>query len=170
MVRRPLARLPSGYGREQALRADQREITRPKSRPWEDYHVTNSIRLSLSLAFAAALFALAPGQHAFAQSAGLYVNAVDIDVAPGQIDSYLAALKENGAEAVKEPGCREFNIHVQASNPNHVFIYEVYDNAAALEAHRQTPHFKKYAATTASMVAKRDVHPLTSVAFNAKAH
>jgi quinol monooxygenase YgiN len=132
--------------------------------------MTNSIRLSLSLAFAVALFALAPGRHAFAQSAGLYVNAVDIDVKPGETEKYLAALRENGAEAVKEPGCRVFNIHVRADNPNHVFIYEVYENAAALEAHRQTPHFKKYAATTGSMVAKREVHALTSVAVNMKAH
>ena len=130
--------------------------------------MTHSIRLSLLLA--AALMVLAPGQRAFAQSAGLLVNAVNLDIVPGQIDNYLAALKANGAEAVKEPGCREFNIHVQANDANHVFIYEVYDNAAALEAHRQTPHFKKYAATTANMVAKRDVHQLTSVAFNAKAH
>ena len=43
----------------------------------------------------------------------LYINAVDIDVVPGQIENYLAALKENGAAAVKtEPGCREFNITV----------------------------------------------------------
>ena len=130
--------------------------------------MTKSVRLSLSLVFAAALFALAPGQRAVAQSAGLLVNAVDIDVKPGEVDKYLAALKENGAEAVKEPGCRVFNIHVRANDPNHVFIYEVYENAAALEAHRQTPHFKKYAATTASMVAKREVHALTSVAVNVK--
>jgi quinol monooxygenase YgiN len=26
-----------------------------------------------------------------------------------------------------------------------VFIFEVYDNAAAFEAHRATDHFKKYA-------------------------
>jgi len=130
--------------------------------------MTKSVRLSVSLAFAAAVLALAPGQRAFAQSAGLFVNAVDIDVKPGEIDKYLAALRENGAEAVKEPGCRVFNIHVRADNPNHVFIYEVYENAAALEAHRQTPHFKKYAATTGGMVAKREVHPLTSVAVNVK--
>ena len=43
----------------------------------------------------------------------LYINAVDIDVVPGQIENYLAALKENGAAVVKtEPGCREFNITV----------------------------------------------------------
>jgi len=130
--------------------------------------MTQSIRLSVTFAFAAALIALMPGQRAFAQSAGLHVMAVDIDVKPGETEKYLAALRENGAEAVKEPGCRVFNIHVRKDDPNHVFIYEVYDNAAALEAHRQTPHFKKYAATTGSMVSKREVHPLTSVAVNVK--
>jgi (4S)-4-hydroxy-5-phosphonooxypentane-2,3-dione isomerase len=99
----------------------------------------------------------------------LYINAVDIDVVPGQIENYLAALKENGAAAVQtEPGCREFNITVSQKDPNHVFIFEVYDNAAALDAHRQTDHFKKYAATTKDMVAKRDAHPLSSVAMNKK--
>jgi ABC-type sugar transport system substrate-binding protein len=107
----------------------------------------NSIRGFLFVAAAAALLTLAPGERAFAQSAGLYVNSVDLDIAPGQIDHFLAALRENGAEAVKEPGCREFNIHVQANDPNHVFIY-----------------------ATGSMVAKRNVRAMTSVAFNAKAH
>ena len=47
-------------------------------------------------------------------------------------------------------------------------FFEVYDNAAALDAHRQTDHFKKYAATTKEMVAKRDSLPLSSVAMNIK--
>lgn len=99
----------------------------------------------------------------------LYINAVDIDVVPGQVENYLRALKENGAAAVQtEPGCREFNITVSQSNRNHVFIFEVYDNAAALDAHRQTDHFKKYAATTKDMIAKREAHPLSSVAMNRK--
>jgi len=98
-----------------------------------------------------------------------YINAVDIDVVPGQIENYLAALKENGAGAVQtEPGCREFNITVSQSDPNHVFIFEVYDNAAALDSHRQTDHFKKYAATTKDMVVKREAHLLSSVAMNMK--
>ena len=131
-----------------------------------------SIRNSawLVAAIAAALLLVAPGQRAAAQSAGLYINAVDLDINPADIDAYMAALKENGAASVTEPGCRVFNIHVQASNPNHVFIYEVYDSAAALDAHRATDHFKKYAATTAKMVTKRDARPMTSVALNAKAH
>jgi len=109
-----------------------------------------------------------PEPQAAAQPAPLHIHAVDIDVVPGQIDNYLAALKENGAASVKEPGCREFDITVSQKDPNHVFIFEVYDDAAAAQAHRETEHFKKYAAATKDMVAKREVRPLASVAMNIK--
>jgi quinol monooxygenase YgiN len=35
-----------------------------------------------------------------------------------------------------------------------VFIFEAYDDASALDAHRLTDHFKKYAGTAKGMVAK----------------
>ena len=44
----------------------------------------------------------------------------------------------------------------------------LYDNAAGFDAHLQTDDFKKYAATTKDMVAKRDSHPLRLVAAYAK--
>ena len=117
---------------------------------------------------AAALLAMR-GHEASAQSASLYVNALDIDIVPGEIDHYLAALKENAAAAVKqEPGCHTFDITVSQADPNHVFIFEVYDNAAALQAHRTTDHFKKGVATTKDMVAKREARALTTVAMYMK--
>jgi autoinducer 2-degrading protein len=129
--------------------------------------------IRVSAAFAPAIVAallLAPTGRAVAQSAGFFVNAVDLDIIPAEMDKFMAAIKENGAAAVKEPGCREFNIQVLASNPNHVFLFEVYDSAAALEAHRATDHFKTYAATTSPMIAKREVRAMTAVAFNSKGH
>jgi quinol monooxygenase YgiN len=48
-----------------------------------------------------------------------------------------------------------------------VFLFEVYDNEAALTAHRNTDHFKKYAATTANMVADRNVRAMS---MNSKGH
>jgi quinol monooxygenase YgiN len=75
-----------------------------------------------------------------AQSAPLYINAVDIDVVPGQTDNYLAALRENAAASVHELGCHAFNIAVSQKDTNHVFIFEVNDKAAALDAHRQSDH------------------------------
>ena len=108
------------------------------------------------------------GHEAAAQSGPLYINSVDLDIVPAELDKFMAAIKENGAACVKEPGCREFNAAVSQKDPNHVLLFEVYDNAAALAAHRATDHFKKYMAVTGNMVAKREVRAFTSVAMNLK--
>jgi (4S)-4-hydroxy-5-phosphonooxypentane-2,3-dione isomerase len=126
--------------------------------------------VAMALVVAAGVLLAMPSQRVSAQSDGPIVNAIDLDIAPAEIDKYLAAVKENGAASVKEPGCREFNVMVLATNPNHVFLFEVYDNDAAAQAHRATEHFKKYAATTANMVTARNVRPMKSIAFNLKAH
>jgi (4S)-4-hydroxy-5-phosphonooxypentane-2,3-dione isomerase len=122
-----------------------------------------------TLAISATCFILlAPGQRVEAQSAGMFVNAVDLDIVPAEHDNFLAAITENGAAAAKEPGCKRFDILNLGSDPNHFFLYEVYDNEAAFKAHRETDHFKKYAAATAKMVAKRDARPMSVIASNAK--
>jgi len=123
---------------------------------------------ALALLAGASMFVSLPSRDAAAQSSGVYINAVDLVIVPSEMAKFIEAVKENGANAVKEPGCREFNISVLANRPNHVFLYEVYDNEAALNTHRATDHFKKYQATTASMVADRNVRAMTPIAFNAK--
>jgi (4S)-4-hydroxy-5-phosphonooxypentane-2,3-dione isomerase len=130
-----------------------------------------SIRMSgavVALAVTAWLLLPMFGHQAMAQSGPFLVNVVEYDIVPGQIDAYLAALKENGAATVKEPGCHEFNILVSQKDPNHVLIFEVYNDAAAAQAHRETDHFKKYAATTKDMIAKREARPFSSAAMNMK--
>jgi len=42
-------------------------------------------------------------------------------------------------------------------NPAISVFYEVYNDAEALEAHRETPHFKKFAKVTKDLIAERDV-------------
>jgi autoinducer 2-degrading protein len=122
-----------------------------------------------TLLAASAIVLPMPGQRVAAQSAGMFVNAVDLDIVPAERENYLAAIKENGAAAAREPGCRRFDILNLSSDPNHFLLYEVYDNEAAFKAHRETEHFKKYAATTAKMVAKRDARPMSVIASNAQA-
>src|SRR5262249_52490140 len=166
----PALRYPDATAGFGPLPADQR-APRQDNAGHREAIMPASLRVSACLAPAVAAILLLGGPDAriAAQPAGLYINAVDLDINPADMDAYMAALRENGAKSVTEPGCREFNIHVKADSPNHVFIYEIYDNAAALEAHRATDHFKKYAATTAKMVVKREVRAMTSVAFNYKA-
>ena len=132
--------------------------------------VTLIAAATFALLASAALTTFLPSRDAAAQAGGVYINAVDLVVIPSEMPKFLEAIKDNAANAVKEPGCREFNITVLANNPNHVFLYEVYDNAAALDAHRQTEHFKKFQATTANMVVDRNVRAMSLIAFNSKAH
>ena len=129
-----------------------------------------SIMMTAAVALLVTAGVLLPvrSHEALAQSGPLFISAVEYDIVPGQVDNFLAALKENGAASVKEPGCRELDISVSQKDPNHVFIFEVYENAAAAEAHTATEHFKKYKAITKDMVAKREAKLLWSVAMNMK--
>ena len=129
-----------------------------------------SIATTGAVALGVMAFVMLPmrSHEAAAQSGPLLINAVEYDVVPGQVDNFLAALKENGAASVKELGCREFDIAVSQKDANHVFILEVYDNAAAAEAHTATEHFKKYKAATAGMTTKREARSYSSVAMNMK--
>ena len=128
-----------------------------------------SVWISIAAIAACAMLALLPqSQRAAAQSGGLYINAVDLDIVPAERDNYLAAIKENSLAAIQEPGCRQFDILVLADDPNHLFLFEVYDNEAAFKTHRASEHFKKYAAVTANMVAKRVTRPMGAIGTNSQ--
>jgi quinol monooxygenase YgiN len=45
----------------------------------------------------------------------------------------------------QEPGCISYIPHYVDGDRDTVLIYEQYRDAAAAEAHRQSPHFKQYA-------------------------
>jgi quinol monooxygenase YgiN len=45
-------------------------------------------------------------------------------------------------EARKEPGLELLMVNQCATNPSEFLFYEVFKDAAAFEAHQQTPHFK----------------------------
>jgi autoinducer 2-degrading protein len=108
------------------------------------------------------------GDEAAAQAGPYIVNAINLDIAPDQFDKFMEAAKENAAASTKDAGCREFNIVVSKDDPHHIMFFEVYDNAAALDVHRATDHFKKYQAATKDMVTKRDAKQFLSVAMNMK--
>lgn len=49
------------------------------------------------------------------------------------------------AESRKEPGCLMYIVHRHRTDTRRFFIYEQYKDDAALEAHRGSPHFQKFA-------------------------
>jgi quinol monooxygenase YgiN len=121
--------------------------------------------LMLTAAAAALVVSMMYGR-APAQSSGAYINLVELVVISSELPKFLELAKDNAAAAMKDSGVREFNITQLASNPNHVVFYEVYENEAAINAHRVSDHFRKYQAATANMVADRNVRAMAPVAFN----
>ena len=58
-------------------------------------------------------------------------------------------------ESRKEPGCVTYQVHRHRTEPRRFFIYEQYQDDAALEQHRNAPHFLQYARKDLPKVADR---------------
>ena len=58
-------------------------------------------------------------------------------------------------ESRKEPGCRMYQVHRHRTEPRRFFIYEQYNDDAALEAHRAAPHFLQFAKKELTKIADR---------------
>ena len=57
----------------------------------------------------------------------------------------------------REPGCRRFDVLVDPARPTRVCFYEIYDDEAAFEAHKTTPHFRAFDAATQHLVVAKAV-------------
>ena len=87
---------------------------------------------------------------------------VKFTLKPGVAKSFAPLIMENATASVRdEPTCQQFQVLYDEQNPEIVFLYEVYDNAAALDGHRETPHFKKFIETANEMIAEREIQRCT---------
>lgn len=70
---------------------------------------------------------------------------VRMKFSPEDRDKVEAILRSITEESRKEPGCVSYIAHFVEAEPATVLIYEQYADPAAVEAHRNTPHFQTYA-------------------------
>ena len=83
---------------------------------------------------------------------------VTVRLKPGMADRFLPHILQNAEASVREePNCHQFQVMKALDEPDTFFFYEVYADEAALERHRQQPHFRKYVESTAEMIAERAV-------------
>jgi autoinducer 2-degrading protein len=69
---------------------------------------------------------------------------VTIETPPDRVEEFTGYITEAAHDArTLEPGCRRFEVSQLTDRPNVFTLAELYDNYAALEAHRLTPHFLK---------------------------
>ena len=73
---------------------------------------------------------------------------VTIQIKEGFRDQFTEASFGDAQGSVRdEQGCFRFDILQSAEDPNRFHLYEVYADEAALEAHRNAPHYKKWRET-----------------------
>jgi quinol monooxygenase YgiN len=57
----------------------------------------------------------------------------------------MAEMKKQARNSLeREKGCRQFDICVDAQAPRRVFLYEIYADKTAFEAHLATEHFESF--------------------------
>lgn len=84
----------------------------------------------------------------------MYVVFVTIDVVPAHVDDFLAATAENHRGTVQEPGARRFDVLRDRADPNRFYLYEVYEDEAAMAAHKATEHYRIWNQTVAPWMAQ----------------
>jgi quinol monooxygenase YgiN len=62
----------------------------------------------------------------------------------GEEEAVANLLRVNARASEAEPGCREFKVYREKEQPRTFVLYEIYDDEAAFQAHRESEHFKKY--------------------------
>jgi (4S)-4-hydroxy-5-phosphonooxypentane-2,3-dione isomerase len=83
----------------------------------------------------------------------MFVLVVSIRVKPGKDRQFLAAIEANAAASLRdEPGCRRFDVLRDNADPRHYLLYELYDDEAAFQAHRNMPHFPVWRRVAAECV------------------
>ncbi len=71
--------------------------------------------------------------------------AVTFVIKPDHEDDAIDFFGKLTQHTVKEAGCRMYLAHRSTTEPRRFFLYEQYDDQAALDAHRAAPHFVQYA-------------------------
>jgi len=75
----------------------------------------------------------------------MHILIVNAHVKPEQVDAFIEATKINARESSKESGVARFDFLQQKDDPTRFVLYEVYRNAEAPAAHKQTAHYNEWA-------------------------
>jgi len=73
----------------------------------------------------------------------MFVQLVHIRIKPGKADAFLEVFRKNFEGTRREPGNFRFDVLQDPEDENHFVIYEAFENEAAVDAHRQTEHYRE---------------------------
>lgn len=88
----------------------------------------------------------------------MFVVAVTFEVQEDHVKAFLPLMRQNAETSLaQEPGCLRFDVCTDESRPSEVFLYEIYESAAAFDAHLNSSHFIAFDDQTGPMIASKTV-------------
>lgn len=70
---------------------------------------------------------------------------VTIHIQPERRDAFLESMLDDARGSVNdEPGCYRFDVLQDDNDPNTIYLYEIYKDQAAFDAHGKAPHFIRW--------------------------
>ena len=91
----------------------------------------------------------------------MQVLVVEFRIKAAHVADFDTAIVENArASRDTEPGCRQFDVCRDRTDPQRFFLYELYDDEAAVQAHLASLHFLAMDARTRDWVEHKSVSRL----------
>ena len=74
----------------------------------------------------------------------MIVRIITVNVTPGHAAEFEAATTKNRAGSIQEPGILRFDVLKDSATADRYYLYEVYRDEAATNAHKETQHYKEW--------------------------
>jgi (4S)-4-hydroxy-5-phosphonooxypentane-2,3-dione isomerase len=96
---------------------------------------------------------------------------VDFTLKPGELPAFRKLIDRNAKDSCAlEPGCRRFDVLIPNGEGDRVFLYEIYDDRAAFDAHLKTAHFDTFNRESEPLVLVKTVVQYTLVCEGSQRH
>lgn len=90
---------------------------------------------------------------------------VEFRIKPENIADFALAIEDNARQSRDtEPGCRQFDVCRDPADASLFFLYELYDDEAAIQAHLRSAHFLQMDQRSAAWVQDKKVSKLQRTA------
>jgi len=94
----------------------------------------------------------------------MLVVVVEFRILPAHVQAFDRAITENARLSVEsEVGCHQFDVCRDPADSALFYLYELYDDEAAFQAHLESAHFRQMNTATAPWVEAKTVRKLQRV-------
>lgn len=83
------------------------------------------------------------------------VHTAHVSVLEQHVDAFRQRLLAHAEQSREETGCLRFDVYEEASRPRLFLLFEIYRDAASLDAHRASAHFAAFRRDVDAWVTER---------------